>query len=132
MDTAERPDLTGLQFIVVEDEFLIGRALCDELEALGADIIGFHGNLASATHCITGASHVDGAIVDFNLAGVSSTPIIDMLMSRGITPILCTGYDVENIEARFRHLPRCLKPLTRAVLHRQLAAITVKGTTLGG
>lgn len=132
MERFDPPDLTGLRFLVVEDEFLIGRALCDELLAMGADIVGFHGNVASAAARVTEGPPIDCAIVDFNLAGTPSTPVIDLLVAKGVMPILCTGYDIASIDERLRHLPRCLKPLTRASLHRVLGSMSFAGGRPGG
>lgn len=127
MADCEEIDLTGRRFLVVEDDFIVGIAICHELEALGATIIGFCADIASSMASIATAPAIDVAIVDLDLDGVPSTPVVDTLLDRGVPTILCTGYENWSVEERFRSLPRCEKPFTRVALFRQLKALPSLG-----
>lgn len=63
----------------------------------------------------------DDAVVDLNLNGRMSTPVLDLLLAGEVPVILCTGYDVSAIDPQFPDLPRLEKPFTRAKLRRLIA-----------
>lgn len=121
------PDLNGRRVLVVEDEFMVGIAICRELESFGATIAGFCADVGNSLSCIDAASAIDLAIVDLNLGGDRSAPVVDALLDRGVPVILCTGYEASSVEDRFRSLPRCEKPFTRNAMVRQLKSLPTLG-----
>lgn len=123
MSDGETLDLSGRKFLVVEDDFTVGISVCHELESFGAEIVGFCADIESSMARIADSGGIDVAIVDLDLGGVPSTPVVDALLQRGVPTILSTGYEVWSIEERFRSLPRCEKPFTRASVLRQLKAL---------
>jgi CheY-like chemotaxis protein len=107
--------------LVVEDDALIATALVSYLEELGATVM-WATNIPKAVSWIKQCTKIDVAIVDLNLDGEVSTPVIDQLIDQNVFTILCTGYDANSIEERFQNLPRSQKPFTRAKIHRLVAA----------
>lgn len=111
--------LEGRNILLVEDDALIAVGLISYLEELGATVT-WVANVSKAIGWIERAK-VDLAIVDFNLDGEMSSPVLDQLIARDVFTILCTGYDQNSIDERFRNLPRSDKPFTRAKIRSLIA-----------
>lgn len=99
--------------MVVEDDALVGMGLVCALEELGARVFWSTG-IEDALEQIDTVDRIDLAIVDLNLHGGISTPVLDRLQAQGVAIIISTGYDTANIDARFQSLPYTEKPFTRA------------------
>lgn len=110
-------NLNGQSVLVVEDDALVGLSLKGSLEELGASVV-WATRLASALEAVQSGRPIDIAIVDINLAGEVSTPVLDKLMAMNVYTIICTGYDDSNLDARFLELPKCEKPFTRAKMRK--------------
>lgn len=115
-------DLAGRHILIVEDDALVGLGLVENLEELGAEVTWVT-DLDAAIAAVGAQGELDLAVVDLNLDGVSSTPVIERLNEAAVPVILCTGYDLELIEHRFQHLARCEKPFTRAKIQHHLKAV---------
>lgn len=113
--------LSALNVLVVEDEAMVGLGLVSYLEEAGATVT-WVANVEEAQRAIDLDPRIDLAIVDLNLGGVMSTPIIDELLARSVRTVLCTGYETSSIEERFRSLPRVEKPFTRSKMRTSLAS----------
>jgi DNA-binding response OmpR family regulator len=109
--------------LVVEDDALVGVSLVDYLEELGAKVL-WATNVENALRFVDGADLLHIAIVDLNLDGEMSYPVLDRLLANGVYTILCTGYEASSIDDRFKHLPRCEKPFTRLKINGLLRAGT--------
>lgn len=114
-------NLNGQSVLLVEDDALVGLSLKGSLEELGASVV-WATRLANALEAVQSDKPIDIAIVDINLAGEVSTPVLDMLVTMGTYTIICTGYDDSNLETRFLEMPRCEKPFTRAKMKRYILA----------
>jgi len=123
MDNDARQFLLGEQVLVVEDDAMVGMVLVNCLEDLGADVF-WSSSVEDALDNIRNIHSIAIAIVDFNLNGSTSALILDVLISRKIPAVLCTGYDASFLEQRFHVLPCVAKPFTRskmmAVLHKMV------------
>jgi CheY-like chemotaxis protein len=62
----------------------------------------------------------DVAILDMNLAGLTSLRIADTLIERDIPFLLITGYTAGGVPDRFGHVVRLSKPIEKAVLEKAL------------
>ena len=107
-----RAVLTGRIILLVEDEYLIADDMTCQLEAGGAKVVGPVASVDAAIGLIEQTERIDGAIVDLNLQGVMSWPILDALLQRGVPCVLTTGYDKASIPARYAEIVRCEKPTT--------------------
>lgn len=112
-------ELSGQSILLVEDDVLVGISLKGSLEDLGASV-SWTTRLTGALDAVQSDMAIDVAIVDINLAGEMSTPVLDKLIAKGTYTIICTGYDGSSLEERFQELPRCEKPFTRAKMRRFL------------
>ncbi|MNV91406.1 hypothetical protein D3C71_1858980 [compost metagenome] len=80
----------------------------------GASIVGVIGWLNEATHFASAhAGEFNCAVVDINLHGAVSYPLIDLLSAQGVHVVLLTGFSVEALETAYRMLPRCEKPFNQ-------------------
>lgn len=82
--------LTGKKVLIVEDEYFIAADLKKELSGRGAVVIGPVGNLMSALSLIQ-HEQLDAAILDVNLEGSGSYPLMEELGRKSIHCVLLTG-----------------------------------------
>jgi DNA-binding NtrC family response regulator len=105
--------LHNCRVLIAEDEFMVAESLRHELEDTGAIIIGPCATLEQTLAEIASDDQkIDGAVLDVNLAEHAVYPAADMLAARGIPFIFTTGYDANNLPARFAGIPRCEKPIS--------------------
>lgn len=113
-------DLTGLNIFVVEDEVLIGMMLEDMLTDLGCKIVGPSINIDEALRTVQ-QPHIDIAILDLNLNGISALPVADVLHARKTPIVFSTGYGVgDNLREPYNKFPTLSKPYDIADLKRVL------------
>jgi DNA-binding response OmpR family regulator len=77
--------------LIVEDEFLIALEASEILEASGATVIGPAYRLDEAMTLVE-ANRVDFALLDVNLNGEFSDPVVSALQAKGVPVALTTGY----------------------------------------
>jgi len=107
----ERP-LAGKRILVVEDEALIGFLIEDMLRNLGAVVVGPMSTVAqgmTAADC----EDVDAAMLDINVRGFRSFPIVSVLERRGVPYFFATGYGPSGIEPAHRDVPMINKPFVQ-------------------
>ncbi len=83
--------LENKAILVVEDEPLIAAMLEDVLTDLGCRVMGPAMSLDQARSLFEQGG-CDAAIVDLNLNGTSSFPLIQTLRQRGVPVVVATGY----------------------------------------
>jgi DNA-binding response OmpR family regulator len=103
--------LSGFRFLIVEDEVLQAACLADMLVALGGTVsetaYGYDQARRSVDEVV-----FDCAILDINLGGVLSFPIIDRLCERSIPFVICTAYGAAtDVHPGAWAAPRLDKPL---------------------
>ena len=84
-------DLRGLEILLVEDSGIVGEAIKDLLELLGADVVGPAATTAEAERLLS--EHApDVALVDFHLRGGElSYGLIARLHEQGVSVIMISG-----------------------------------------
>jgi DNA-binding response OmpR family regulator len=103
------------RIMIVEDEYLLGISMYDELEAAGATVIGPVGSIDDALHVLA-SCEIDVAVLDVNLQGLHVYPVADVLRNVGVPFIFATGYEREFLPERYRSAPCVQKPLDLASL----------------
>jgi DNA-binding response OmpR family regulator len=97
--------------LVVEDDYLIGSLLSDQLKDLGYSVVGPAFNLEDASRFAFEAP-IDGALLDINLGGTGpSGTVAEILASRQIPFLFVSGYR-RAPEGRFRRVAILSKPFT--------------------
>lgn len=89
---ARREVLIGLRVLVVEDEWLTALHIGQMLKELQCEVIGPVPSVEEAIAAVR-AHPLDGALLDMNLRGRSSSPAADEFISRAVPFLLVTGYD---------------------------------------
>jgi two-component sensor histidine kinase len=110
-DPAQRP--AGAKYVlIVEDEALVALDLANMLRILGYDRVETAANVSEATAALKNDVPPTLAIVDINLAGESSEPVVELLRSLGSQTILASGYaQVDTLRGVFRGLTCLPKPI---------------------
>lgn len=101
--TKRRIDLTNLddaRILLVEDEPMLAYALEESLVDAGFQIAGVAGRLEQALRIVE-RGDCDAAIIDVNLAGVSSGPVASALVALSIPFIVVSGYSRDQQENAF-------------------------------
>lgn len=109
----------GRRVLVVEDEMTIALMIEEMLLDLGAEVIGPESRLDAALRLASEAS-LDAAILDVNIRGGNSYAVADILATRGIPFVFCSGYNDWALEERHRDRPRLMKPYSLKELENQL------------
>jgi DNA-binding response OmpR family regulator len=88
------------RILIIEDEAILALILEEFLEDAGFEIAGVAGRLETALVLID-KDIADAAILDANLAGVSSGPAASALAARGVPFIVVSGYLPEQQPVAF-------------------------------
>ncbi len=100
----------GMRVLVVEDEYLLAKAVADCLGAADCEVIGPVGSSEEALRLVEG--HVlDCALMDANLGGSFSLPVVAALARRGVPTAILSGYDHAALPAELKALPFIQKPI---------------------
>ncbi len=128
-DPSARP-LTGRQYLVVEDEYLIASDMLTTLEDAGASVLGPLSRVDQALEVLAGQSFaLDAAILDVNLQGELVYPAAALLARQGTPFLFVTGYDLRDTPEEFRQIPCLSKPCPDRALIRALVAIADRSST---
>lgn len=104
------------KILVVEDDALIAMELGERLADMGYEVLGPAHSIAEA-EAILARETPDGALLDANLAGVSSVPLALALHAIGVPVAFCTGYDrVKGAPPELAEAPVLTKPVSDAEL----------------
>lgn len=101
--------LTGRRILVVEDEALVAMLVEDTLSDADCQVVGPAATVAEAL-ALLDAEVPDAAVVDLNLAGETSVPVIEALRARGIPCLVATGYGTAGLPPGQEGLPVLGKP----------------------
>ncbi len=98
------PDLTGAnlagkRILVVEDESLIAMLLEMALQDEGCVVVGPASRVDEALELAADGQHLDGALLDVNLAGEAVFPVAEALASRAVPFLLLSGYGDQAVPA---------------------------------
>lgn len=99
-----------MNILLLEDDLLLAMDMEDYLIDRGHTVIGPFGRVADAMDAIS-RNALSGAIVDLNLHGELSLPVIERLRENNIPLIVCSGYaELPEVRARLAELPMLPKP----------------------
>jgi DNA-binding NtrC family response regulator len=120
---ANHSPVRGKSILIVEDEFIIGMMLCQELARAGAIPFGPLSSVADAVKKIDGQV-VDLVILDAKLAGGSGADLVASLKARGIPYVVVSGYEKASLPAGLRGVPFVAKPVSMPLLMEAIEAVT--------
>ena len=130
-NTPDSAPLSGMRFLIVEDEFLILLDIQSTLEAAGAKSVVTASRVQDALNAIADSEKsgdtFDAALLDLKLDHDNSAPIAERLASIGVPFIFLTGAptDVE-LAKQFGSAPIVGKPFDSATLLTALLGTLLK------
>jgi DNA-binding response OmpR family regulator len=108
--------------LVVEDEAMISMLLEDMVLDSGGEIIGPIAKFDDAL-AIAREAEFSVAVLDLNLNGTLSYPIVEAIRERGIPVIFATGYGADDLLDRFRDYPTLQKPFSQNDFAQVIASL---------
>jgi len=102
-------ELQGLRVLLVEDEYLVAMNIELMLRQCGCAVVGPIGDLASALR-VAQEGGFDLALLDVNVGGEHVTAVAEALQKQAVPMVFCTGYQTDNLPARFAGAPTLKKP----------------------
>jgi DNA-binding NtrC family response regulator len=94
---------------VVEDEFMIGLDIGEQLAEAGFEVVGPAQSVAKALRLVAEPG-CDVAVLDINLGSETSGPIARKLRASGTPFVVVTGYSVDNLPPWFHDAIILTKP----------------------
>jgi DNA-binding response OmpR family regulator len=110
----------------VEDEFLIAEEMAAMLRDAGHVVLGPAGSVQAAERMLAGDGKPDVAVIDANLRGQTSAPLVARLRERGIPFCVCTGYRMTDLKSLFGDVVTIQKPIESARLLETVAMLARK------
>lgn len=104
------------RILIVEDELLVGMEMAKALRAEGWDVVGPAGTLEEAFALLSNETQLDAAVLDINLNGQLVYPVADLLRTRNIPYLFCTGYDAVAADKLGGERPVVHKPTNMRLL----------------
>ena len=109
----------SVRVLVVEDEFMIGLDIGQQLAAAGFEVVGLATSVAKALRLIARPG-CDIAVLDVNLGGETCEPVAQKLRASGKPFVVLTGYSPDNLLLSFNDAtiltkPPCIDDLLAAV-----------------
>jgi CheY-like chemotaxis protein len=125
--TSEGNSATSKRILVVEDELMIRMLLQDMLADLGHTLAGEAGGIEEAM-TLAKQSEFDLAILDVNLNGQPISPVVEVLVARGLPFVFATGYGQRGVPEPYRTTPTLQKPFQSDALAKAIeaAAATIR------
>jgi len=123
--TAEAKTAAGRRILVVEDEPMIRMLLDGMLADLGYTMTAEAGGIEEAL-ALAKQAEFDIAILDVNLNGRPITPVVEILIQRGLPFVFASGYGQRGVPEAYRMNPTLEKPFHAEALAQALEAVAPK------
>ncbi len=121
MTLSQDATVGGKRILVVEDEMMIRLLLQDMLADLGHTLAGEAGRMDEAVS-LARKAEFDVAILDVNLEGEAISPVVEILVARGLPFVFATGYGRRGVPEPYRHTPTLEKPFQVDALAQAIEA----------
>jgi DNA-binding response OmpR family regulator len=107
----------SVRVLVVEDEFMIGLDIGQQLASAGYEVVGLATSVAKALRL---EPRCDVAVLDVNLGGETCEPVAEKLRASGKPFVVLTGYSPDNLppslnDATILTKPPCIADVVAAV-----------------
>jgi CheY-like chemotaxis protein len=125
--TSEGGSDAGKRILVVEDESMIRMLLDGMLTDLGYTVVGEAGGIEEAI-ALARDAEFDVALLDVNLAGKPITPVVEILVARGLPFVFASGYGQRGVPEAYRDSPTLQKPFQTEALAAAIEAVVPKAS----
>jgi CheY-like chemotaxis protein len=112
----------GKRVLIVEDELMIRMLLEGMLTDLGHSVAAEAGGLDEAME-LAKQAEFDLAVLDVNLNGTPVTPVVEILVERGVPFIFASGYGQRGLPEAYRTAPILQKPFQADALEDAIKAV---------
>ncbi len=119
--SSEASAAAGKRVLVVEDEMMIRMLLQDMLTDLGHTVAAEAGAIQEAL-VLAKEAEFDVALLDVNLNNQPITPVVEVLIQRGVPFVFSSGYGPSAVPQAFRQNPTLQKPFQAEALARAIDA----------
>lgn len=119
--------LDRCHILIVEDEYMLAQDLRNQLEDVGAVVLGPEPSVGRAMARLEREPRIDAAILDVNLGGEKVFPVADALIERHVPLLFTTGYQEDVVKSRFPDAITCDKPYQSRNLLDALATMVRAG-----
>ena len=113
------------RILIVEDEYLIAQDITEALETAGLTVVGLYAKSADALDFLAAPDPCDAAVLDASLRGMSSLPVCEALIARGIPFLIMTGFGPDQLPDAMKTMPVLTKPFLAAELAAQIERLPV-------
>jgi CheY-like chemotaxis protein len=117
----------GKRVLVVEDEMMIRMLLEGMLDDLGHTVAGEAGEINEAM-ALAEQAEFDVALLDVNLNGRPITPVVEILVARGVPFVFASGYGKRGVPEAYRGSPTLQKPFQVEALAEAIEAASFSQT----
>ncbi len=93
--------------LVVEDEFMIGLDVSQQLTSAGYEVVGLATSVAKALRL---EPRCDVAVLDVNLGGETCEPVARKMRASGKPFVVLTGYSADTLQPSFSDATVLRKP----------------------
>jgi CheY-like chemotaxis protein len=114
--------VAGKRVLIVEDELMIRMLLEGMLTDLGHSVAAEAGGLDEAIS-LAKQAEFDLAVLDVNLNGIPVTPVVEILIARGVPFIFASGYGQRGLPEAYRTAPILQKPFQVDALEEAIQAV---------
>ena len=108
--------------LIVEDELMIRMLLEGMLTDLGHSVAAEAGGLDEAIS-LARQAEFDLAVLDVNLNGTPVTPVVEILIQRGLPFIFASGYGQRGLPEAYQTAPILQKPFQADALEQAINAV---------
>lgn len=120
MENTESAPVKGQKILVVEDNVILGMEMTANLEDAGYTVVGPALTLEDAMVMATTENDLYAALLDIDLDGKHSFPAAEILKTRGVPFIFCTGFENLVVQAGYREEQVLRKPVNENLLLKKL------------
>ena len=124
----EAQTVAGKRVLVVEDELMIRMLLEGMLTDLGHTVVAQAGGIEEAL-ALAKQAEFDVALLDVNLNNEPITPVVEVLVQRGLPFVFASGYGQRGVPEAYRSSPTLQKPFQVDALAQALEAATLKAAS---
>jgi len=115
----------GKRVLVVEDELMIRMLLEGMLTDLGHTVAAEAGGIEEALS-LAKQGEFDVAVLDVNLNDKPITPVVEVLVQRGVPFVFASGYGLRGVPEAYRQNPTLQKPFQVEALAQAIDEATAK------
>jgi ActR/RegA family two-component response regulator len=116
---------SGLRVLICEDEYLLASDLAAELSDRGVTVAGIMARVSEVMAALEREDFNANAVaLDVQLLDGMAFPLVEPMLAKGMSVVLCTGYGARDLPPEYANLPTVGKPTD---IDRLLAAFTQGG-----